>query len=148
MHWPSTPVEHRGAFQPPFCPHRECPEHRRTSPGYRFRRHGVYASRKRSRVPRFLCLTCRRTFSRQTFAVSYYRKRPELMRPVAAALVAGSAHRQIARSLECAPTTVTRLAERLELLLQIDAREDGRDQPSALAPSPQTARQALEPAEL
>ncbi len=113
MHWPSTPVEHRGAFQPPFCPHRECPEHRRTSPGYRFRRHGVYASRKRSRVPRFLCLTCRRTFSRQTFAVSYYRKRPELMRPVAAALVAGSAHRQIARSLGCAPSTVTRLAARL-----------------------------------
>jgi hypothetical protein len=45
--------------------------------------------------------------------VSYYRKRPELMRPVAAGLVAGSAHRQIARSLGCAPSTVTRLAARL-----------------------------------
>ena len=113
MHWPSTPVEHLSAFQPPFCPHPECPEHRRTSPGYRFRRHGVYASRRRRRVPRFLCRTCRRTFSRQTFAVSYYRKRPELMRPVAAGLVAGSAHRQLARSLGCAPSTVTRLAARL-----------------------------------
>lgn len=113
MRWPSTPVEYLGAFQPAFCPRRECPEHRRTSPGYRFRRHGVYASRRRSRVPRFLCLTCRHTFSRQTFAVSYYRKRPELMRPVAAGLVAGSAHRQIARSLGCAPSTVTRLAARL-----------------------------------
>ena len=113
MHWPSTPVEHLGAFQPAFCPRPSCPEHRRTSRGYRFRRHGVYASRKRSRVPRFLCLTCRRTFSRQTFAVSYYRKRPELMRPVAAGLVAGWAHRQLARSLGCAPSTVTRLAARL-----------------------------------
>jgi transposase-like protein len=113
MHWPSTPVEHLGDFQPFFCPRRECPEHQRTSPGYRFRRHGVYASRRRSRVPRFLCLTCGRTFSRQSFAVSYYRKRPELMRPVAAGLVAGSAHRQIARSLGCAPSTVTRLAARL-----------------------------------
>ncbi len=113
MHWPSTPVEHLGAFQPSFCPHPECPEHRRTSRGYRFRHHGVYASRRRSRVPRFLCLTCLRTFSRQTFAVSYYRKRPELLRPVAAGLVAGSAHRQIARSLGCAPSTVTRLAARL-----------------------------------
>jgi hypothetical protein len=83
------------------------------SPGFRFRRHGVYASRRRPRVPRFLCLTCRHTFSRQTFAVTYYRKRPELMRPVAAGLVAGSAHRQIARSLGCAPSTVTRLAARL-----------------------------------
>ena len=64
-------------------------------------------------MPRFCCGTCRRTFSRQTFAVSYYRKRPELIRPVAAGLVAGSAHRQIARSLGCAPSTVTRLAARL-----------------------------------
>jgi hypothetical protein len=64
-------------------------------------------------VPRFRCLTCKRTFSRQTFAVSYYRKRPELICPVAAGLVAGSAHRQIARSLGCAPSTVTRLASRL-----------------------------------
>jgi hypothetical protein len=73
----------------------------------------MYASRRRARVPRFLCLTCRRTFSRQTFSVSYYRKRPELMRPVAAGLVAGSAHRQIARSLGCAPSTVTRMVARL-----------------------------------
>src|SRR6476660_9951377 len=126
MHWPSTPVEHLGAFQPAFCPRPECPEHRRTAPGYRFRRHGVYASRRRSRVPRFLCLTCRRTFSRQTFAVSYYRKRPELMRPVAAGLVAGSAHRQLARNLGCAPSTVTRLSARLgrhALLLMARALE-------------------------
>ena len=113
MRWPSTPVEHLGGFQPAFCPRRGCPEHRRITPGYRFRHHGTYSSRRRSRVPRFLCLTCRHTFSRQTFAVSYYRKRPELMRPVAAGLVAGSAHRQIARSLRCAPSTVTRLAARL-----------------------------------
>ena len=33
--------------------------------------------------------------------------------PVAAGLLAGSAHRQLARSLQCAPSTVTRLAARL-----------------------------------
>jgi hypothetical protein len=49
----------------------------------------------------------------QTFAFSYYLKRPRLAPGVAAALVAGSAHRQIARSLGCAPQTVTRLAARL-----------------------------------
>ena len=45
--------------------------------------------------------------------VSYYLKRPELLLPVAAGLEAGSAHRQIARSHGCAPSTVTRLSQRL-----------------------------------
>jgi hypothetical protein len=45
--------------------------------------------------------------------VSYYLKRPELVVPVAAGLQAGSAHRQLARSLGCAPSTVTRLSARL-----------------------------------
>jgi hypothetical protein len=46
-------------------------------------------------------------------SASYYLKRRELPRLVAAGLVACSAHRQIARSHHCAKTTVTRLAERL-----------------------------------
>ncbi len=64
-------------------------------------------------MPRFRCTACRRTCSRQSFAVSFYLKRPELLVPVAAGLQAGSAHRQIARSLGCAPSTVTRLSARL-----------------------------------
>jgi hypothetical protein len=76
------------------------------------------------RVPRFCCPGCKRSFSRQSFATSYYLKRPELLAPIAAGLVAGSAHRQIARSIGCAPSTVTRLAARLgrhALLLQAAA---------------------------
>jgi hypothetical protein len=113
MRWPSTPVEHLSGFQPHFCPRRSCPEHTRKSPGYRFRRRGFYTTSRRWRIPRFRCLTCRGSFSRQSFAVSYYSKRPELLVPVAAGLVAGSAHRQIARSSGCAPSTVTRMAARL-----------------------------------
>jgi len=64
-------------------------------------------------VPRFRCPACRRSFSRQSFATSYYLKRPELLLPIAAGLVAGSAHRQLARSFGCAPSTVTRLSARL-----------------------------------
>ena len=64
-------------------------------------------------MPRFLCLACRRTFSRQTFSTSYYLKRPGLPVVIASGLVACSAHRQIARSCHCAKTTVTRAAERL-----------------------------------
>jgi len=123
MRWPRTPVERVQLFRPPFCPWPECTEHRRTIRGYRFRRHGRYPTRRRS-VPRFLCLTCRRTFSRQTFSTSYYLKRPELLSPLAAALQAGGALRQIARTLACAHSTTARLAARLgrhAMLLQARA---------------------------
>jgi len=112
MHWPRTPVERVQLFRPPFCPWPACHEHRRSGPGYRFRHHGVYSTRRRI-VPRFLCLACRRTFSRQTFSTSYYLKRPELLPVLAAALNAGSALRQIARSVTCAHSTPARLAARL-----------------------------------
>ena len=113
MHWPGTPVEHLSRFQPGFCPRRGCPEHVRLAPGFRFERHGFYSTRRRWRIPRFRCGVCRGSFSRQSFAVSYYSKRPELLVPIAAGLVGGSAHRQIARTLGCAPSTVTRNAARL-----------------------------------
>jgi len=112
MHWPRTPVERVQLFRPPFCPWPACPEHHRRSCGFRFRRHGRYRTLRRV-VPRFLCLTCRRTFSRQTFSTSYYLKRPQLLFSLACALQAGSALRQAARSLACAPSTATRLAARL-----------------------------------
>lgn len=121
---PSQPVEGRriDRFRPPHCPWPECPDHRPTK-RYRCKREGSFRRRvdPRRRVPRFRCPTCGRTFSLQSFACTYYSKRPELLLPVAAGLVAGSAHRQIARSLGCAPSTVTRLAARMgrhALLLQ------------------------------
>lgn len=121
MDWPGTPVEYLGAFKPPFCPWRDCAEHHRTRPGYRFRKHASYSTQRKRHVPRFRCRTCGRTFSRQTFSVTYYRKRPELLEPIAAGIVAGSAFRQLARSLGCGHSTVARAAAHLgrhALLLQ------------------------------
>jgi len=124
VHWPDQPVERipPGQFRPPHCPWQECTTHLERLEPFRFERHGVFIRKSDRRVvPRFRCHACRRTFSQQTFSFSYYRKRPELDVPVAAGLLAGSAHRQIARSLECAPSTVTRLLARLgrhALLLQ------------------------------
>jgi hypothetical protein len=126
MHWPGTAVEHLSRFQPGFCPRRGCPEHVRLVPGFRFERHGFYSTRRRWRIPRFRCCACRGSFSRQSFAVSYYSKRPELLVPIAAGLVGGSAHRQIARTVGCAPSTVTRNAARLgrhAILLLATARQ-------------------------
>jgi len=49
----------------------------------------------------------------QSFSPTHYLKRPELLVPIAAGLHAGSAHRQLARSLGCDPSTVTRQVARL-----------------------------------
>ena len=111
------PIEGRrpDRFRPPHCPRPECAAHLYQPRGYRPTRCGSYrrACDPQQRIPRFRCPTCRCTFSRQSFATSYYLKRPELLHPIAGLLVAGSAHRQIARYLGCAPATVTRLSVRL-----------------------------------
>ena len=114
MRWPRHAVEsvRPSRFRPPFCPWPECAAHR--EPGRGFHRHGSYRKRRDpKRVPRFRCLDCERTCSRQTFSTTYYLKRPELLVAVASGLAACSAHRQIARSCHCAKTSVTRMAERL-----------------------------------
>ena len=113
---PCQPIDvtRRDRFRPSRCPWKECPDHRT---GRRFRciRKGfaLRARGPRRRVQRFLCLRCRRTFCQDAFATTYRLKRPELLIPIASLLVSGAAHRQIARHLGCAPSTVTRLSVRL-----------------------------------
>jgi transposase-like protein len=114
MRWPKHPAEsvRPSRFTPPFCPWPACTAHRVKGRG--FHRYGSYSKPSDpARIPRFRCLDCRRTCSRQTFSTSYYLKRPELLIFVASGLAACSAHRQIARSAHCAKTSVTRAAERL-----------------------------------
>lgn len=117
MDWPQTPVEEIPAsrFRPRFCPWPACPAHApEDASRVAFSRHGSYLRRcDGRRVPRFRCRRCRRTCSLQSFAFSYYLKRPELTLPIARGLVAASAHRQIARSVGCHHATVTRRAQRL-----------------------------------
>lgn len=137
VQWPIQPVEIRRRFAPPFCPRRDCSQHRLSSPRrFDYRRAGGYLRADGRRVPRYRCEVCRRTFSKQAFAVSYYLKRPELLVPVANGLVNGAAHRQLARQLGCAPSTVTRLAARLgrhALLLQVLALQHlDDDEPTVL----------------
>ena len=114
MRWPQLPVQsvRPSRFMPPFCPWPECTAHR--SRGKGFHRNGSYRTlRSPARIPRFVCLDCKGSCSRQTFSTTYYLKRPELLVAVASGLAACSCHRQIARSAHCAKTTVTRQADRL-----------------------------------
>lgn len=123
MEWPEDVIEDvpPESFVPPHCPKPTCPSFRGV--GFAWKRDGGFRRKQDGRwVPRFECRTCRGGFSLQSFAFSYYLKRADLTIPIAAQLVAGSAHRQIARTVGCAPSTVTRRSARLgrhALMLQV-----------------------------
>jgi hypothetical protein len=138
VRWPIQPLEIQRRFAPPFCPRSDCSQHRLRDPRlFTYQRFGSFVRRDGRRVPRYRCSACRKTFSKQSFALSYFLKRPEILVTVASALVNGAAHRQIARMAGCAPSTVTRLAARLgrhSLLLLVVAllHLQGDDEDSVL----------------
>lgn len=104
-------------FHPPRCPNRACRKHLDPTPGFCIRK-GSYRPRCRNRpVPRFLCLTCRRSFSRQTFRADYRDHRPCLNRPLFEFLASGLGLRQSARvvglSLRCAELKARKLGRHL-----------------------------------
>jgi len=107
-------------FQPPRCPHRHCPEHRRPRAGF-FARKGFFHPKCRSHpVPRFRCRTCKRGFSRQTFRADYRDHRPDLNAPLFLLLASGIGLRQSSRnlglSLRCTELKARKLARHLRRL--------------------------------
>jgi hypothetical protein len=98
---------------PPFCPNRACDSH--ATPGtWRWKRKGFYERlRGPRRVQRYVCRSCRRNFSSQTFSTTYWLKHPRLLAPLLHRLVGCSALRQIAREFGLAHSSVQRQSERL-----------------------------------
>lgn len=116
--WPGT-FKGRGMastrleFLPPFCPRSNCPSHGDGST-WTYRRAGFYSLKASPhRIPRYNCRSCGASFSQQSFKVSYYLKRPDLLVPVFHRLVGCSGFRQIAREFAVSHTTIMRLSERL-----------------------------------
>ena len=100
-------------FVPPHCPRSDCRFHR-SADGWRWTRHGCFTRDcAPHRIPRFRCAHCGHTFSSQTFATTYWLKRPDVFLAAAFRLLACSGYRQIAREARCAHTTVMRHASRL-----------------------------------
>jgi transposase-like protein len=98
---------------PGFCPNPRCPFHI-DSRGWRFKKKGFYTRRAAPQtVQRYVCSHCRRNFSAQTFATTYWLRRPDLQPLLFWRLLACSGFRQIARELAVSPTTVLRQAARL-----------------------------------
>ena len=93
-------------FVPPRCPDTACPQHLRPTPSF-FRRRGFYypASRQEG-VPRFLCKTCKKTFSRQTFRHDNRDRRPDTNAMCFMLLASGVGLRQTARVIEINPRSV------------------------------------------
>src|SRR5438067_3256347 len=99
---------------PPFCPNPRCAFHRSGKPLWRYVRTGFYTRQASPRrIQRYRCDHCRRSFSTQTFAVTYWLKRPRLLVPLFHRLVGCSGYRQIAREFAVSPQTVLGQAARL-----------------------------------
>ena len=101
-------------WRPPHCPNPNCYFHNHLNPSWRYKRHGYYHRQAiPNRIPRFLCLHCRRSFSCQTFSPDYWLKRPDILCKLMTKACGSMANRQIARDLQVAPTTVDRQLNRL-----------------------------------
>jgi transposase-like protein len=99
---------------PPHCPNPNCLHHKAFSSNSDFKRIGYYRSQANpNRIPRFLCKTCRRSFSRQTFSTTYWQKRPFLDRDIFMSLVGCMCNRQIARAQQVAHETIARHVARI-----------------------------------
>lgn len=105
------------SFVPPRCPNVDCPRHRDPSPKF-CKRIGTYRVLCRpDPIQRFLCLTCRRSFSRQTFRVDYCDHRPHVNAQVFALLTSGVGFRQTSRVVHMSHGCVLRKAMKLGRML-------------------------------
>ena len=99
---------------PPFCPRPTCRFHRGDTRLWRYVKIGFYPRLAPPHVvQRYRCVTCRRQFGDQTFRVTYWMKRPELLEPVFYRITAGSGFRQIARETRASHQTIARTSGRL-----------------------------------
>jgi len=86
------------AQSPPFCPNRTCRHHRDPGNHAWFRPFGTYTSRAHGNVKRYACVRCGKSFSDQTFRLSYYLKRTISFKDLLFRISACEGIRAIARS--------------------------------------------------
>ena len=105
-----TPID----FTPPHCPNRNCRFHKPITSGWRYKRAGFFFRQQRPhRIQRFQCLVCQRFFSTQTFLITYWLKRADVVSTLLTKAVGCMANRQIARDIGVSPKTVDDQISRL-----------------------------------
>jgi len=117
------------SWTPPHCPNPDCDFH--VDPqGWRFKRAGFFTRvQPPHKIQRYVCSHCGRFFSSQTFSITYWLKRADLLVSLVHGEVGGSAHRQLARQHGVAHSTVQRHIERAgrhALLFHETLREKAR----------------------
>ncbi|MFO7653114.1 MAG: hypothetical protein R6X25_04755, partial [Candidatus Krumholzibacteriia bacterium] len=101
-------------WTPPHCPSSTCKYHKPLQPGWRFKRMGSYFRlAEPTRIRRFRCLHCSVTFSSQTFATTYWLKKPEILPQLMTKVTGGMCNSQIATDLGVSPATIDRQIYRL-----------------------------------
>jgi transposase-like protein len=101
-------------WQPPHCPAPKCKYHNASRPNWRFKRIGYYLRQAPpQRIRRFRCLHCGVTFSSQTFATSYWLKKPHLLPQLMTKVTGGMCNSQIATDLAVSAATIDRQISRL-----------------------------------
>jgi transposase-like protein len=98
---------------PPHCSNPICLNYDRPQTTDWYRKAGFHPTKAFGQVPRFLCKTCGKTFSTQTFSIDYYAKKLVNYRYVYNQINAGAGIRNIARDLEVRDSTVTNRINRL-----------------------------------
>ncbi len=99
--------------RPPFCPNSKCDSRKNSTP-WRYAKKGFYLrDRPPKRVQKYRCSHCHRNFSSQTFSVTYWLKRGDLLESTFHRLVSCSGMRQIAREAGVSHSTIRRLSDRL-----------------------------------
>jgi transposase-like protein len=103
-----------GSWAPPFCPNPNCKHHNNSNDEWPFKKIGYFRRQQAPyRIQRFTCKTCKRSFSTQTFATTYWQKRPDLDGKIFMKTIGGMANRQIARDLAVSPSSIDRHIARL-----------------------------------
>ena len=102
------------SWTPPHCPNPNCRHHNTNDEPWPFKKIGYFRRLQApTRIQRFTCKTCKRSFSTQTFSTTYWQKRPDLDAAILMKTVGCMANRQIARDLRVSPSTVDRHLSRL-----------------------------------
>ena len=101
-------------WHPPHCPNPNCKFFNQNNHHWPLKKIGFYWCKAQpKRIQRYLCLHCRRSFSRQTFSTTYWQRLPMLDTRLFMRTTGCMANRQIARDLRVAPETVNRHLSRL-----------------------------------
>ena len=86
-------------FTPTHCPNRSCPNFHNPKNNTWYAFFAFYNTKAFGKVPRFICRSCKRTFSSQTFSIDYYVKQPLDYRRIFCMLNSSAGIRNIARTL-------------------------------------------------